>query len=175
MSYLVGDLVNRPWGAWEVLAKGDGYVVKRVSVEPGKRLSLQYHRHRQELWTIVAGSGEVELDGARRHVGLGDQVQIPAVARHRIAALGAQKLVFIEVQFGAHLDEADIVRLEATMAGRLRRSTRLRPQTARAGRRSLQDARPQVGEAGARHPVPGRVRQASGSMNEQTSDKNRDR
>lgn len=112
MSYAVGDVVNRPWGVWEVVAMGGDYVVKRVTVKPGKRLSLQFHHHRMELWTIVAGRGEVELDGAHISAHLGHQIQIPKLARHRITNIGALPLVLIEVQFGSHLDEADIVRVE---------------------------------------------------------------
>ncbi|MBA4010694.1 MAG: mannose-6-phosphate isomerase [Phenylobacterium sp.] len=111
MSYSAGELVNRPWGVWEVLVKGENYAVKRVTIDPGKRLSLQFHHHRLELWTIVAGQGEVELDGARLTADLGDQFRIPKLARHRIANTGSLPLVLIEVQFGSRLDEGDIVRL----------------------------------------------------------------
>ena len=111
MSYAAGDVVNRPWGLWEVLAKGENYVVKRVTIMPGMRLSLQYHHHRLELWTIVAGQGEVEVDGARSTADLGDQFRIPKLARHRIANTGSLPLVLIEVQLGSRLDEGDIVRL----------------------------------------------------------------
>jgi mannose-6-phosphate isomerase-like protein (cupin superfamily) len=112
MPYVVGDCVERPWGRWEVLALGPNYVLKRVSVESGKRLSLQFHHHRAELWTIVGGQGEIELDGHCFGADLGDQIRIPRLARHRISNTGSQPLVLIEVQFGAMLDESDIERLE---------------------------------------------------------------
>jgi hypothetical protein len=55
VRYAIGERDTRPWGTWEVLATGDRYTVKRINVLPGERLSLQYHRHRSEHWTIVAG------------------------------------------------------------------------------------------------------------------------
>jgi len=62
IRYEVGDRDSRPWGTWEVLATGDRYTVKRISVLPGHRLSLQYHQHRSEHWTIVEGLAEVEIE-----------------------------------------------------------------------------------------------------------------
>ena len=81
-------------------------------VLPGQRLSLQYHHHRAEQWTMVEGSAEVEIDGAVRAVAAGEHVHIPLGATHRIRNVGAEPLVFIEVQVGDVLDEDDIVRLE---------------------------------------------------------------
>ena len=54
MRYAVGERDTRPWGTWEVVATGDDHVVKRITVLPGARLSLQRHRHRAEHWVMVA-------------------------------------------------------------------------------------------------------------------------
>ena len=112
VRYVVGEKGTRPWGAWEVLATGRGYILKRIMVLPGQRLSLQYHHHRAEQWTMVEGSAEVEIDGAVRAVAAGEHVYIPLGATHRIRNVGVEPLVFIEVQVGDILDENDIVRLE---------------------------------------------------------------
>jgi mannose-6-phosphate isomerase-like protein (cupin superfamily) len=111
IRYAIGERDTRPWGTWEVLATGDRYTVKRISVLPGERLSLQYHRHRSEHWTIVQGYAEVELDGVVHQLSPGKHVHIPVGMRHRVRALGSELLVFLEVQSGDILDENDIVRI----------------------------------------------------------------
>lgn len=111
-AYSVGMRDTRPWGSWEVVAIGDGHVVKRISVDPGARLSLQRHRHRAEHWVMVAGEGEVTLDARTLRCRTGEHVHIPLGAVHRIANPGVGALVFIEVQTGTVLDESDIERLE---------------------------------------------------------------
>jgi mannose-1-phosphate guanylyltransferase len=109
----MGTVENRPWGSYEVLANGDGYQVKRLTVKPGKRLSLQWHRHRGERWTVVAGTASVTLDGAQFVIRQGGMVEVQLKAVHRLANAGAsQDLVVIETQVGDYLDEDDIVRVE---------------------------------------------------------------
>jgi mannose-6-phosphate isomerase len=111
VRYAPGDGERRPWGSWEVLAIGAGYALKRIVVDPGQRLSLQYHHHRAEHWTIVGGSAEVEIDEVVTVLNVNEHVHIPKLARHRIRNPGGEPLIFIEVQIGAIVDEADIVRL----------------------------------------------------------------
>ena len=102
----------RPWGTWEILALGPGYAVKRIVVEPGARLSLQRHRHRAEHWIVVGGTASVVRGRDTFSVSAGENAVIGLGDVHRIANPGTVDLVFIEVQHGAHLDEADIERLE---------------------------------------------------------------
>lgn len=109
--YTVGETAERPWGTWEVLAMGPGYVLKRVVVRPGARLSLQFHRHRAEHWTVVQGCGEVEIDQHTSLLKAGEHAPIPVLARHRIRSVGLEPLTFLEIQIGEALDECDIVRL----------------------------------------------------------------
>jgi mannose-6-phosphate isomerase-like protein (cupin superfamily) len=90
---------------------GECHVVKRIVVNPGERLSLQYHNHRSERWTAVSGRGVAEIDGAQHPLELGHTVDIPLKATHRVACIGEQPLVFIEIQYGELLDENDIIRL----------------------------------------------------------------
>jgi mannose-6-phosphate isomerase len=111
-TYAVGERDTRPWGTWEVVAIGDGHVVKRIMVVPGARLSLQRHRHRAEHWVMVTGSAHVTIDERTFPCAAGEHVHVPLGAVHRIANPGAEPLVFIEVQQGALLDENDIERLE---------------------------------------------------------------
>ncbi len=112
VEYNSGESDERPWGRWLVLDSGPGHAVKRITVNPGGRLSLQYHHHREEHWTVVAGAGTVTLDEETCEVGAGTTIYIPAGARHRVENPGGEPLIFIEVQLGDDLREDDIVRLE---------------------------------------------------------------
>ena len=112
VRYSPGEMGERPWGRWRVLETGAGFCVKRIEVEPGHRLSLQYHHHRFEDWIIVAGAGIVECESEINNVKTGDRVRIPLLAKHRISNPSGDLLVIIEVQHGTLLDENDIVRIE---------------------------------------------------------------
>lgn len=102
---------ERPWGSFTILDEGAGYKVKRLEILAGKRLSYQKHAHREEHWMVVAGEATVTLDGEDICVPLGEKMDIPLGAAHRIANYGAEKLVLIEVQRGDYLGEDDIARL----------------------------------------------------------------
>jgi mannose-6-phosphate isomerase len=110
--YSVGERDVRPWGAWEVVAGGEDYAVKRIAVTPGARLSLQRHKYREEHWIVVAGRGVVTLGSERIPVVAGQAVHLPLGAVHRAENTGDADLVFIEVQRGDPLDEDDIERFE---------------------------------------------------------------
>ena len=102
---------ERPWGSFTVIDRGEGYQIKRIEVLPGKRLSYQRHAQREEHWTVVRGRALFTLDGAERLVQLGESVDIPVGAAHRVENPGDEILIFIEVQRGPYLGEDDIVRL----------------------------------------------------------------
>lgn len=110
--YGVGQSDTRPWGTWLVTDVGPGYVVKRITVRPGQRLSLQRHRHREEHWIVVAGTGQVMRGDESFMLEAGGTIRIPVGATHRIVNPGTMDLVFIEVQRGALLAEDDIERLD---------------------------------------------------------------
>ncbi len=105
------DHERKPWGEYRVLERGADFQVKRIDVNPGKRLSYQRHAQRSEHWSVVAGRARVVLDGRELELGVGQSIDIPQGAAHRIECLGAVTLVFIEVQRGAYLGEDDIERL----------------------------------------------------------------
>lgn len=102
---------ERPWGYYEVVDEGDGFRVKRICVNPGKRLSYQRHFRRTEHWHVVSGSGVVTLDDEEQSVSRGSSLDVPVRCAHRIANVGADDLVFIEVQTGGYFGEDDIERL----------------------------------------------------------------
>ena len=104
--------VHRPWGQYTVLLKGPTYLIKRLTIHPGSRLSLQYHHHRSEHWVIVSGTAEVTNDNETFFVRAGESTFIPAGVKHRLANPGLILLEVIEVQNGEILTEEDIVRID---------------------------------------------------------------
>ena len=102
----------RPWGFYEVLSDEPDHKLKRITVYPGKRLSLQRHRRRSEHWYIVQGSGVVTLDDKEIKIEGGEAVDIPKGAAHRIMNPTKNNMIFVEVQRGDYFGEDDIERLE---------------------------------------------------------------
>ena len=104
--------VERPWGSYTVLQRGPGFQVKRITVNPQQRLSLQWHRHRDEAWVVARGAAEVEVDGRSFSLGRGQTTTVERTLTHRIANLSTiDPLEIIEVQTGDYLGEDDIVRV----------------------------------------------------------------
>ncbi|EHI48017.1 mannose-6-phosphate isomerase [SAR116 cluster alpha proteobacterium HIMB100] len=109
---MIGEIGERPWGKYEVLAERDGYKVKRITVVPGGRLSLQSHQHRAEHWVVVMGTATVTVDEAVLTVAATEHVHIPLQAKHRLENHTDLPVVLIEVQTGNYLGEDDIVRYD---------------------------------------------------------------
>lgn len=104
--------VHRPWGFYESIQEGHRYQVKRITVNPGAKLSLQKHFHRAEHWVVVNGTALVTRDEERLLVRENESIYLPLGAVHRLENPGKLPLNLIEVQSGAYLGEDDIVRLE---------------------------------------------------------------
>ena len=104
--------VYRPWGHYEGIDQGDGYQVKRLVVDAGKRISLQRHQHRSEHWVVVRGSARVTLETTTFDLATNESTYIAAGAIHRLENAGFQPLEVIEVQTGTYLGEDDIERFE---------------------------------------------------------------
>ncbi len=102
----------RPWGTYETLGQSSRYKIKRIVVEPGARLSLQYHHHRSEHWVVVRGTALVGLDGSESMVYEGQSCYVPKGTPHRLSNPGKVPLEIIEVQNGEYVGEDDIVRLD---------------------------------------------------------------
>ncbi|MCK4762630.1 MAG: phosphomannose isomerase type II C-terminal cupin domain [Candidatus Aminicenantes bacterium] len=103
---------DRPWGSFEILHEEDYLKIKKIIVKPGNRLSLQSHKKRSENWVVTRGSAVVTLDEEEIPRSANQAVFIPAGAKHRIANVGEEDVVFIEVQTGTYFGEDDIVRYE---------------------------------------------------------------
>ena len=103
---------HRPWGYYKVLDDSTDCKVKRIVVYPGKRLSLQRHKKRDEHWFILDGSSKITLDEKKVDVVSGQCVDIKRGVLHRIENTGQEELSFIEIQTGDYFGEDDIERLE---------------------------------------------------------------
>ncbi len=104
---------KRPWGNFTVLDEtAFDHKVKRIFVDPHKRLSYQQHSKRAEHWFIVSGTAIVTLDGVEHEVSEGESIDIKLGQAHRCENRTDQPVVFVEVQHGSYFGEDDIVRLE---------------------------------------------------------------
>lgn len=111
-EHLLHRRVNRPWGNYEGVDAGDGFLVKRITVNPGASLSLQRHRQRAEHWVVVRGTARIVCGEDILTRTANQSVYIPIGALHRLENPGAERLEIIEVQTGSYLGEDDIERLE---------------------------------------------------------------
>ncbi len=105
-------LVHRPWGTYEVLTNEDRYKIKRIVVKPGKRLSLQSHKYRNEHWIIVSGEATVTINDNTFVVKENESTYIKAGDIHRLSNETDKPLIIIEAQVGSYTGEDDIKRLE---------------------------------------------------------------
>ena len=111
-SYRLFPTVHRPWGTYTVLQEGQGFQLKRIEVKPHAKLSLQSHQHRSEHWVVVSGTAQVTNGSEVFQLMRNESTYIPAGNKHRLENLGAETLIFIEIQCGDYLGEDDIVRYD---------------------------------------------------------------
>jgi mannose-1-phosphate guanylyltransferase/mannose-6-phosphate isomerase len=104
--------VYRPWGSYSGIDCGERYQVKRITVSPGAKLSLQMHHHRAEHWIIVSGTAKVRQGEQEVLLTENQSIYIPLGTVHALENPGKIALELIEVQTGAYLGEDDIVRLQ---------------------------------------------------------------
>ncbi len=102
----------KPWGYFKVLLEEDFHKVKKICVYPNQQLSYQSHQNRNECWVITKGSAEVTLENEKMKLSKGQSIYINKNQKHRIANIGDEHLVFIEVQTGSYFGEDDITRFE---------------------------------------------------------------
>ena len=105
-------LMYRPWGNYQRIDIGSRFQVKRITVKPGARLSLQKHFHRAEHWVVVHGTAEVTVDDKVTLVHENEAIYLPIGCVHRLSNPGKIPLELIEVQVGSYTGEDDIIRIE---------------------------------------------------------------
>ncbi|HTO17313.1 MAG TPA: phosphomannose isomerase type II C-terminal cupin domain [Edaphocola sp.] len=106
------EMEERPWGRYYVLEDEQTHKVKRIVVDPGKRLSYQYHHHRSEIWTVIAGNATITLNDVIHTIGPSEVFRVPQMAKHRLENKGQTPLIIIEIQYGTYFGEDDIIRLD---------------------------------------------------------------
>ena len=106
--------VARPWGAYDSVDVGERHQVKRITVRPGAKLSLQMHHHRAEHWIVVKGTALVTKGEEQLLLTENQSTYIPLGVKHRLENPGKTDLELIEVQSGSYVGEDDIVRFEDT-------------------------------------------------------------
>jgi|TARA_B110000259_G_scaffold72302_1_gene85077 mannose-1-phosphate guanylyltransferase len=104
--------VFRPWGKYDSIDHGGRYQVKRITVRPGAKLSVQMHHHRSEHWVVVSGMAKVSISGKSFLLTENESTYVPVGEIHSLENPGKVNLELIEVQSGAYLGEDDIVRFE---------------------------------------------------------------
>ena len=102
----------RPWGYYDSVDAGENFQVKRLTVYPGKRLSLQLHHKRSEHWVVVKGVATVTKGEEEFVLHENESTYLPTETKHRLENAGENVLEIIEVQSGSYLGEDDIVRYD---------------------------------------------------------------
>lgn len=105
--------VHRPWGHYTLIESSTHHQVKRLTIKPNQKISLQLHHHRSEHWVILSGQAHITI-GEKTHIlNRNESIYIPAHTKHQLANLDTQNNVeLIEVQVGDYLGEDDIIRFE---------------------------------------------------------------
>jgi mannose-1-phosphate guanylyltransferase/mannose-6-phosphate isomerase len=104
--------VERPWGSYTLLEKGDCYKIKKICVLPGRRLSLQSHKKRSEHWIVISGRARVQRGEEIVEVDVNQSTYIPRGVKHRLENPLKAPLEMIEVQNGDYVEEDDIERFD---------------------------------------------------------------
>jgi len=105
-------IVHRPWGKYQVLVDMPTYKVKKITVYPGAKLSLQSHKHRAEHWVVVSGVASVVNGDEEFELEENQSTYIPAGNKHRLSNLNSEDLQIVEVQTGSYTGEDDIQRYD---------------------------------------------------------------
>ncbi len=102
---------ERPWGNFSQYVTNEDSTVSLMTVTPGRRLSLQSHTARAELWIVLDDDAVVQIDDQVKTYKAGDEVWIPANARHRLSCAGSGPVRVLEIAFG-NWQQSDITRYE---------------------------------------------------------------
>lgn len=111
-EHMLAREVFRPWGKYDSIDMGDRFQVKRITVKPGEKVSIQMHHHRAEHWVVVKGTALITINGEGKLYSENEAAYIPITATHCMENPGKIDLEIIEVQTGGYLGEDDIIRFE---------------------------------------------------------------
>lgn len=111
--YETGGVVYRKWGTYEILVRDKNYVVRKLTVHPGKTIYAHKHMQRTEHWSIVAGKARVTVGEEERILGGNEVVKIAPETVHQLSNIGMEPLVFIETSVGEYVREEDLVSVQS--------------------------------------------------------------
>lgn len=97
---------EKSWGRYRVLDVEENAMTVKVTLNSGNKMNYHSHEKRDEVWTVIAGSGKTIVDGMEQLVNVGDVVTMAAGCKHTVIA-GEQGLQMIEVQLGKDISVAD--------------------------------------------------------------------
>lgn len=111
----------RDWGTHELLRKGEGYKVKKVTVAPGMEFPLHKHEYRSEQWTVVSGTPTITLGKDQEHLEtrdyqMGDCIAVPIGTLHKVRNNTLKDVEIVEVAVGHHIVNSDVIRLGKKIA-----------------------------------------------------------
>ena len=106
------SIIEKPWGSYQVLEEGQKFQVKKITVNPGGKLSLQSHQNRSEHWIIAQGQAMVTINDNIKKYKENEIIFIPAKTKHSLENNNSLTLIVIEMWYGDILDENDIERFE---------------------------------------------------------------
>ena len=102
---------EKSWGTYTVIDVQDGSMTVKISMRAGQKMSYHSHAYREEVWTIVSGSGIAYIDGMEQHLRVGDVILIAAGCKHTVQA--TTSLDLIEVQLGESISADDKTKYSA--------------------------------------------------------------
>lgn len=108
---LIQKTFERPWGTYTVIAEGNGYLIKTITVNPNQKLSVQRHNHRSEHWFVLEGTAKVIKGDKEITLKEGESLDIAVKEIHSLQNPYKETLTILEVQKGDVIDENDIERL----------------------------------------------------------------
>lgn len=111
-THKIHKTVYRPWGFYTVIAEGEGYLTKKIHVNPGQKLSIQSHNHRSEHWVVAIGTATVIKGDEILTLHTGQSVDLAIGEKHSLQNLSESDVEIIELQKGNILSEDDIIRYE---------------------------------------------------------------
>ena len=97
---------EKSWGSYRVLDVGENSMTVKVTLNPGHRMNYHSHERRDEVWTVISGTGHTLVDGMEQPVRPGDVITMAAGCRHTVIA-GEEGLQLIEVQLGSDISVSD--------------------------------------------------------------------
>ena len=101
---------EKSWGSFRVLDVKPESMTIHVTLRPGHGMNYHSHEHREEVWTVISGTGIAILDGVEREVQVGDVLKMPIGCKHTVIA--KTELQMIEVQLGRDITVGDKIKYE---------------------------------------------------------------